>query len=1026
MLDEQSLFHRALELPATERAAFLARACGADEGLRRGVEGLLRAHEAGDGFLARPAVEAARLDSLPHDLVALPPAGPREGSRIGGFVLLQEIGTGGMGTVYMAEQTEPVRRRVALKVVQAGLDSRQVLARFEAERQALALMDHPNIAKVLEAGATGSGQPYFVMELVKGPSLLEYCRRRNTALRERIALFVQVCHAVQHAHQKGIIHRDLKPSNVLVALYDGRPVPKVIDFGLAKAMGPRLTDRTMFTAFGQVVGTFEYMSPEQAELNQLDVDTRSDVYSLGVLLYALLTGTTPLEEKRVRESALFEILRLIREEEPPPPSTRLTSAEAAPEGPEVRREWSGLVRGDLDWIVMRALEKDRQRRYETAAAFADDLDRYLRDEPVLARPPSAGYRLRKLVRRHRGAMIAAGLVALSLLGGLAGTAAGLVRAQRAREDEARQRLAAEAQGAEASRSAEQERDAKLLAERRLAQLRRMNEILSALFTDLNPKIGAVSAEALHQRMGTRLAQAADLLDAEAIGDPESGVMLLGRIAEAQRMLGFQEEAVAGYRRAHRVLREHRGEDDPAVLVLANNLALAYGDAGRFAECAALFEEILPRMRLALGPEDHVVLAAAKNLGTAYSRLGRHEDAIPLLEDTVERLTRLRPQQVETLVTRGQLGEVYTAAGRTAEALPLLRDAVEGLESRLGPNHVDTLTAAVHLGTAELHAGRAGAAIRIFERAWREARAAAGPDSPVALGAAASLGAALAAGREPGPAIALLEEIWPLARDRFGDAHPTTVAARARLGQAYATLGRIAEAVPMVEAAHEAATRGGDPPLSSLGWIGHLLAELCDFAGDGARAESLYRRTLAGEGPGDPVLRAVASVGLARALLQRGDHAEAEALLRTALATLEEWAPASFDRLHATALLGTARLAAGDSRAAGPLLERAFEEILAQCESVAPWRFLALGDAVLGRERWHEATSGPEHARAWRREAIERILRRAEGVGPPVAEGLVREVLRIEPTSAKALRALAAALAAASARAETGGAEPPRR
>jgi WD40 repeat protein/serine/threonine protein kinase len=327
-----------------------------------------------------------------------------------------------MGTVYMAEQTTPVRRTVALKLIKAGMDSRQVLARFGAERQALALMDHPNIAKVFDAGTTDSGRPYFVMELVKGIPITRFCDERRLTTRQRLELAIPVCQAVQHAHQKGIIHRDLKPSNVLVALYDGKPVPKVIDFGVAKATGPRLTDQTLYTEFGAVVGTLEYMSPEQAELNQLDIDTRSDIYSLGVLLYELLTGSTPLDRKRLKQGAILEMLRVIREEESPRPSLRLSTTEELPSIAASRniepRKLSGLVRGELDWIVMKALEKDRTRRYETANGLAADLLRYLDDEPVQACPPSAWYRLSKFARRNKIALIAAGLIGVAMLAGV--------------------------------------------------------------------------------------------------------------------------------------------------------------------------------------------------------------------------------------------------------------------------------------------------------------------------------------------------------------------------------------------------------------------------------------------------------------------------------------------------------------------------------------------------------------------------------------------------------------------------------
>src|SRR5262249_25367459 len=362
--------------------------------------------------------------------------------------LLQQIGEGGMGVVFMAEQKHPVQRRVALKIIKPGMDSRQVIARLEAERQALALMDHPNIAKVLDAGTTETSRPYFVMELVKGIPITRYCDDNHLTPKQRLELFVPVCHAVQHAHQKGIIHRDLKPSNVLIALYDGHPVPKVIDFGVAKATGQHLTEKTMFTQFGQVVGTLEYMSPEQAELNQVDVDTRSDIYSLGVLLYELLTGTTPFESKRLRDAAFEEILRIIREEDPPKPSLRLSSSEQLPSIAASRhtepRKLTGLVRGELDWIVMKALEKDRARRYETANGLARDIQCYLSDEAVQACPPSTAYRFRKFARRNKVALLTTALVGVAIVvGGIISTWQA-IRATRSEHEQVRLRERAEA------------------------------------------------------------------------------------------------------------------------------------------------------------------------------------------------------------------------------------------------------------------------------------------------------------------------------------------------------------------------------------------------------------------------------------------------------------------------------------------------------------------------------------------------------------------------------------------------------
>ena len=424
----REIFADALEKsdPA-ERAAFVERACGADAELRQLVEALLQAHERG-GELPEPT------------LLVAAEQGTREGpgTTIGRYKLLQGIGEGAFGVVYLAEQTEPVGRKVALKIIKAGMDTRAVIARFEAEEQALALMDHPNIAKVLDAGTTDTGRPYFVMELVKGPPITAYADQHNLPAEERLQLFLQVCHGVQHAHQKGIIHRDLKPSNILVTVIDGEPVPKIIDFGVAKALGHKLTDKTLFTAFQQIIGTPAYMSPEQAELSGVDIDTRSDIYALGVLLYELLTGVTPFDQETLAAAALDEIRRMIRETEPPKPSTRLHTlgkrlAEVAKHRQTEPATLNRLVRGDLDWIVMKALEKDRRRRYETAREFAEDIRRHLDHQPVLASPPGVAYQARKFVRRHRVGVALGATAVAALWVGLSVAVVGFVRARQERD-----------------------------------------------------------------------------------------------------------------------------------------------------------------------------------------------------------------------------------------------------------------------------------------------------------------------------------------------------------------------------------------------------------------------------------------------------------------------------------------------------------------------------------------------------------------------------------------------------------------
>ncbi|MCC6507839.1 MAG: serine/threonine protein kinase, partial [Pirellulaceae bacterium] len=427
----ESLFAAAVALSsAKDRQVFLDRECVDDPNLRNRLEALLRAHERAGHLLDAP---------VPHGLeqTQVHISHEHTGSVIARrYKLLEAIGEGGMGTVWVAEQSQPVKRKVALKLIKAGMDSKSVLARFEAERQALAVMDHPNIAKVLDGGITESGRPFFVMEYVKGVPITEYCDATRMSIPDRLQLFAQVCQAVQHAHQKGIIHRDLKPSNILVAPYDDKPVPKVIDFGLAKAMNQSLTEHTLHTAHDMVLGTPLYMSPEQAQLNNIDVDTRSDIYSLGVLLYELLTGTTPLEKQRFNQAAWDEIGRVIREEEPPLPSLRLSSAQTLPSLAAGRHtepaQLTKLVRGELDWIVMKALDKDRTRRYETANGFAADVNRYLAGEPVLAAPPSANYRLRKFAQKNRTVLTTAAVIAMLFVTGTAVSVWQAVRATSAR------------------------------------------------------------------------------------------------------------------------------------------------------------------------------------------------------------------------------------------------------------------------------------------------------------------------------------------------------------------------------------------------------------------------------------------------------------------------------------------------------------------------------------------------------------------------------------------------------------------
>jgi serine/threonine protein kinase/tetratricopeptide (TPR) repeat protein len=453
---EDAIFYSASCISdSAQRRQFLDQACAGNPKLRSVVEEMLCGQADAEKLFikGRSAMQLAS-----EEIVSLAPANETEekksadehiGMRIGCYKILQKIGEGGCGVVYMAEQEKPVRRSVAVKIIKLGMDTKSVIARFDAERQALAMMDHPNIARVLDAGATENGRPYFVMELVRGVKITEYCDGNNFDTRQRLELFIQICHAVQHAHQKGIIHRDIKPSNIMVTLHDGVPVPKVIDFGIAKAIEGKLTDQTLFTAYEQLIGTPAYMSPEQAEMSGLDVDTRSDIYSLGVLLYELLTGRTPFDPKELIQSGLDEMRRTLREKEPQRPSTMLTTMQnaeltaTAQHRHEEPPKLVSLMKGDLDWIVMKALEKDRTRRYETANGLAMDVQRYLNNEPVVARPPSRIYRLQKLVRRNRIVFASGVAVAVALIAGL-GTATWMFfREREARQEQARLREKAE-------------------------------------------------------------------------------------------------------------------------------------------------------------------------------------------------------------------------------------------------------------------------------------------------------------------------------------------------------------------------------------------------------------------------------------------------------------------------------------------------------------------------------------------------------------------------------------------------------
>jgi serine/threonine protein kinase/tetratricopeptide (TPR) repeat protein len=800
----QAVFAAAFELsdPA-QRAALLDRECAGDDALRRRVEVLLAAHDDSAGLPAADPVHTG-----PH-VAPTTPAAMQPGTVIAGrYKLLKEIGEGGMGTVWVAEQTQPVKRKVALKLIKAGMDSRAVLARFEAERQALALMDHPNIAKVLDGGLTDEQRPFFVMEYVKGIPITQYCDAMRMNVAERLHLFAQVCSALQHAHQKGIIHRDLKPSNILVAPYDDRPVPKVIDFGLAKAMHQPLTDKTLHTAHETVLGTPLYMSPEQAQLNNLDVDTRSDIYSLGVLLYELLTGTTPLEKKRFKQAAWDEIRRVIREEEPPRPSARLSSTDTLPSLAACRQtepaKLTRQVRGELDWIVMKALEKDRGRRYETANGFAQDVQRYLAGEAVLAAPPSPTYRLRKLLRRHRGAVSAVSAVLLALLVGFVCTTLGLMEARRAAEAEQRARHVADEEKSKAVEAAKAERQAKEKAQRRLAQIEKGMELFAGLVRGLNPRSEEQGQPPLYEQLRQRAVKAADALVGEAVGDPEAVARLQTLLACTLVELGEAGKAVELAERARATRQAWLGSDHPDTLNTLNELAVAYEAAGKFAEATALLEQVREAVVKKLGADHPDTLATQNNLALAYRTAGKPRLAIALLEQVRDVVVKKHgADHLNTLLTLNNLALAYQDAGKLSEAIALQQQVRDSRVKKQGADHPDTLTALNNVATAYYAAGRLPEAIALFEQVREAVVKKLGADHPDTLATQNNLALAYRTAGKPRFAIALLEQVRDASMKRLGASHPCTLTTLDNLAAAYLAADKRHAAIGLFEQVRDA-------------------------------------------------------------------------------------------------------------------------------------------------------------------------------------------------------------------------------
>ncbi len=939
-MTEEALFQLALNTPVAERPALLDHECAGNPALRARVEARLAADARTTPYIGSQTDEyydetrTYRAAGQPGP-VGQPPANDTAGAILAGkYTLVEAVGEGGMGSVWMARQSEPVKRTVAVKLIKRGMDSRNVLARFDAERQALAMMDHPNIAKVFDGGLTPDGRPFFVMELVQGVPITEFCDARKLTPHQRLELFVPVCEAIQHAHQKGIIHRDIKPSNVLVALYDDRPIPKVIDFGIAKATGTQLTEQTIDTGVGGVVGTPQYMSPEQATFNNLDVDTRSDVYSLGVLLYELLAGSPPFSSKELKKAGLMEVLRVVREEDPPRPSTKLSSADALPSISANRgiepKKLMGLLRNELDWIAMKALEKDRTRRYETANGFAADVKRYLSGEPVQAHPPSRGYRLTKFLRKNRGPVVAAGLVGVALLAGIVGTTVGLFEAHRQTEiaDNRRQDAETAATAEKAARGAE--KTAKEEAQASLKKMEKGVEILGSIFKGLNPGRAEEEGKALPELLGERLDRATKELEGDAVGDPVAVARLQVILGESQLGLGFPEKAIALCLKAHDTLTASLGPNHRDTLLSAAHLAASYLDAGQYKKALPVYEETLAAMKTHLGPDDPDTLSVMNSLADGY-RTAKLETSVPLALETVKAMkAKYSPDHPDVLRSVNTLALSYMESEQFTKALPLLEELLTATKAKFSPDHPET------------------------------------------LGAMGNLASAYKALRQYDQALPLYEETLKVRKAKLGPDHPKTLECMNNLAMGYHVTGQLDKAMPLYEATLTAIKAKSGPDHPNTLSCTHNLAKVYLDAKKPDEAVKLIQTYVAGQrkqlgAESSPFPFVLAVVG--NDLLNAQQFSAAEPYIRESVALREKNQPNAWNTFNSHSMLGEVLLRQQKYAEAEPLLLKGYEGMKQREKTIPPQASTRIPNALDQLVAIYTATNKPDEVKKWQAERV---------------------------------------------------------